>query len=113
MGNIKEINVKKNRAYHFFDDMINIKDFDPNLLKIDNKSYKGIDIYNIGYTTIKKIGDCENSNSVNQLYLISRSATGYCKEKKDEKYLILDLTDKYEEVLSGIRPKIQTLNGGK
>ena len=36
MGNIKEINIK-NRAYYFFDDMINIKNFDSNLLKIDKK----------------------------------------------------------------------------
>ena len=43
MGNIKEINVK-NRTYYFFDDMINIKDFDSNLLKTDKKSYKNIGI---------------------------------------------------------------------
>ena len=52
MGNIEEINIK-NRTYYFFDDMINIKDFDPNLLKIDKKSYKNIDIYYIGYITVK------------------------------------------------------------
>ena len=34
MGNIKAISIK-NRTYYFFDDMINIKNFDPNLLKID------------------------------------------------------------------------------
>ena len=38
MGNIKEINVK-NRNYYFFNDMINITNFDPNLLKIDKKLY--------------------------------------------------------------------------
>ena len=43
MGNIKEINIK-NRTYYFFDDMINIEDFDPNLLKID-KSRKKILIF--------------------------------------------------------------------
>ena len=42
MGNIKKVNIK-NRTYYFFDDMINIKDFDSNLLKIDKKSYKNID----------------------------------------------------------------------
>ena len=51
MGNIKEINIK-NRTFCFFDDMINIKDFDPNLLKIDKKSYENIDIYYIGYITV-------------------------------------------------------------
>ena len=64
--------------------MINIKGFDPNLLKIDKKSCKDIDIYNIGYTTIKKFGDYENINSVNPLYLIINSATGYFKEKTIE-----------------------------
>ena len=32
MGNIKEINIK-NRTYYIFDDMINITNIDPNLLK--------------------------------------------------------------------------------
>ena len=52
MGNIKEINIK-NCIYYFFDDMINIINFDPNLLKIDKKSYKNIDIYYIGYIIMK------------------------------------------------------------
>ena len=52
MGNIKEI-IIKNRTYYFFDVMINIKNFDSNLLKIDKKSYKNIDTYDIGYITMK------------------------------------------------------------
>ena len=52
MGNIKEININ-NRTYYFFNDMINIKDFDPNLLKIFKKKYRNIGIYNIGYITMK------------------------------------------------------------
>ena len=50
---IKNINIK-NHTYYFFDDIINIKDFDPNNIKIDEKSYKNILIYYIGYVTIKK-----------------------------------------------------------
>ena len=53
MGNIKQISIK-NRTYYSFNDMINIKNFDSTLLKIDKKSYKNIDIYYIGYITIKK-----------------------------------------------------------
>ena len=45
--------------------------------------------------------------------LIIHSATEYFKEKYDEKYLILDPIDKYEEVFSGIRSKIETLNDRK
>ena len=52
MGNIKEINIK-NQTYYFFDDMINITNFDPNLLKIDNKLFKNIDICYIVYITRK------------------------------------------------------------
>ena len=78
--------------------MINIKNFHSNLLKIDNKSYEDINIFYFGYITIKKFSDCENIRSVNPLYLIINSATGYFKEKNGEKYLILDSTEKYEEV---------------
>ena len=41
------------------------------------------------------------------------SATGYFKEKYGEKYLILDSTEKYDEVFSGIKKEIETINGGK
>ena len=101
MGKIKELNIK-NRTY-YFNDIINIKDFHSNLLRIDKKQYKGIDIYYIGYIIVRKIGDYENINSVNSLYLMIHSATGYFKEKCGEKYLILDLTEKYDEVFSGIK----------
>ena len=47
MRNIKQINIK-NRTYYFFNGMINIKDFDSSLLKINKKSCKNIGIYNIG-----------------------------------------------------------------
>ena len=56
MGLVKQIDIK-NRTYYFYNDMINIKKFDLNLLKIDKKSYKDIGIYNIGYITIKKVHD--------------------------------------------------------
>ena len=38
MSSIKETNIK-NRTYYFFDDMINIKNFDTNRIKIDKNSY--------------------------------------------------------------------------
>ena len=59
MGNIKQVNIR-NRTYYFFNDMINIEDFDSNLLKIDKKSYKNVDVYYIGYITIENISDYEN-----------------------------------------------------
>ena len=53
MGEIKQMNIK-NRTYYFYDDMVNIKSFDPNLLKIDKKSFKNIGVYYIGYITKKE-----------------------------------------------------------
>ena len=84
MGLVKEMNIK-NQTYYFFNDMINIKNVHANLLKIDKKSYKDIDIYYIGYITINKFGDYENICSVNSLYLIIHSATGHLKKKNNEK----------------------------
>ena len=98
MGNIKQINIK-NRTYYFFNDMINIEDFDSSLLKIDKKSYKNVDIYYIGYNTIKIISDYESINSVNPLYLIVGKADGYIEEKNGNKYLVFASTDKSKEVL--------------
>ena len=76
MGEVKQINIK-NLTYYFYNGMINIKNFDPILLKIDKKSFKGIGIYNIGYIMTKKIDDYKNINSVNPLYLIIDHASGY------------------------------------
>ena len=59
--------------------MINTKNFDPNLLKIDKKSYKNIDIYYIGYITMKD-SDYVKINSVNPLYLIIGEVDGYFEE---------------------------------
>ena len=73
--------------------MINIKNFNLVLLKIDRKSYKNIGIYNIGYITIKKIDDCENIYSVNPLYLLINHASRYIEEENENKYLIFDSTD--------------------
>ena len=81
MGEVKQINIK-NQTYYFYNDIIDLKDFDERLLKIDKKSYKDISIYNIGYITIKKIDDCENIYSVNPLYLLVNHAGEYVKEKK-------------------------------
>ena len=62
---VKDINVQ-NRTYYFFN-IINIKDFDPNNMRIDKKSYKNILIYYMGYMTINKYLKIYR---VNLLYLI-------------------------------------------
>ena len=93
MGEVKQINIK-NRTYYFYNDMINLKDFKSNLLKIDKKSQKNIDIYYIGYIAIKKIDDYENIYSVNPLYLRINHADGYIEAKNGNKYLIFDSVGK-------------------
>ena len=120
MGKVKQIEIK-NRTYYFYNDMINLKNFESNLLKIDKKHYKGIDIYYIGYITIKKIGDCENIHSVNPLYLLFNHASGYIEGKNENKHLIFDdsvnenkaLLKKYADVWDGIKNEIKAINGGK
>ena len=48
MGSIKGRNIK-DRTYYFYNDVIDIETFDSNNLKLDKKSYKDLDIYNISY----------------------------------------------------------------
>ena len=95
--------------------MINLKDFESGLLKIDKKHYKGINIYNNGYITVKKIDDCESIYSVNPLYLLINHANRYIEEKNGNKCLVFDSTDankevltKYVDVWNGIKNKIKT-----
>ena len=98
MGEVKQINIK-NRTYYFYNDMINLKNFDSNLLKIDKKHYKWINIYYIGYITIKKNDEYESIYSVNPLYLHINHASGYMEEQNGNKYLIFDSVDEKKEVL--------------
>ena len=116
MGEAKQINIK-NRTYYFYSDIIDIKNFDASLSKIDKKSFKGICIYNIRYITFKKIDGCESIYSVNPLYLRINHASGYIEEKNGNKYLIFDSADENKEVLkkctnvwSGIKNKIKEVS---
>ena len=109
----KQINIK-NGTYYFYNN------FDVKLLKTDKKSYRDIGIYNIGYVTKKKIGDCMNINSVNPLYLGITHSNGYSEEKGVNKYLVFDSTDenkellkKYNDVFNGIRDKIKEINSNE
>ena len=77
---MKETNIK-NQTYYFFDDMINIKDFNSDLLlKIDKKLYKNIDIYYIGYVSMKD-SKYVNIRSVNLLYFLVDVVDGSIEEK--------------------------------
>ena len=119
MRKIKQISIK-NRTYYFYNDQINLKDFDARLLKVDKKDYNEIDIYYIGYVTVKKIANCNNINSVNPLYSMINGMIGHFEEKIENKYLVLDDADenkevpkKYEEVWEDAKKEIEMINGGK
>ena len=72
---VKDVDIK-NQASYIFDDIINIKNFDPNNIKTDERSYKNILIYYIGYATIKDLKYIK-INSINPLYLIFSKVNGY------------------------------------
>ena len=77
MGITKQMNIK-NRTYHFYKDSINVKNFHPNLLKLDKKTSKDIAIYYIGYVTKK---DEYKINSINPLYLLFHRMDGFIEKK--------------------------------
>ena len=54
MGETKQIKIK-NRNYYFYNDQINLKDFDARLLKIDKNDYNEIDIYYLVMWLLKKL----------------------------------------------------------
>ena len=78
MESTKQI-IIKNRKYYFFSDVIRINDFNLDLLKIDQKSHKNINIYCIEYITIKD-NDYVNIYRINLLYFIIDKADGYIEE---------------------------------
>ena len=96
----KQLNIK-NRNCYFCDDLINIKNFDPKLLKLHKKSFSDISTYYIGYVTKKKTE--YNINSVNPLYLLIDEIDGFIEEKEGDKYLNIALTDGNSEVLKNMQ----------
>ena len=99
MVTAKQLNIK-NRNCYFFDDLINIKNFDPKLLKLHKKSFSDISMYYIGYVTKETE---YNINSVNPLYLLVDEIDGFIKEKEGDKYLNIALTDGNSEVLKNMQ----------
>ena len=119
MGKIKQINIK-NRTYYYYNDQIDLKDFDTSLLKVDKEDHREIGIYYPGYVTFKEIANCSNINSANPLYLMIVEMVGHFEEKNGNKYLVLDDLDenkkvsrKFEEVWKGVKKEIETINGSK
>ena len=82
---IRKLNIK-GRTYYFYNNLINIKNFNNNNLKLDKKSVLGNDVYYIGYITKKPQWSVF---SVNPLYLTNRKIKGYFEEVDGDKDLII------------------------
>ena len=96
----KQLNIK-NRTYYFYNDLINIKNFDYNNLWLDKQSVFNNDFQYIGYITKKHE---YNINSVNPLRLMINRINDHFEEVDGDKYLIIssengDIMQKYQEVI--------------
>ena len=109
MGTTKEINIKK-RTYCFFNDIINLNEYDERKIKVDKKDFNDIDIYYLGYEHKKKISECNVINSVNPLYLRVININGQFKKGKDDAwYLVISDKDVYKklvDIFESIKNKI-------
>ena len=109
---IRQLNIET-KTYYFYNDLINIKNFNINNLKLDKKGVLGNDVYDIGYITKKK--PQWNVNSVNPLYLMINRIKGHFEEVDGNKYRIIssengDVMQKYQEVFDGIKKIIKRIN---
>ena len=80
MAITKQMNIR-NITYYFYNDLIRLFDFDPNMLKLDKETFKGKNIYYISYVTKKEE---YKINDVNPLYLLIYKINGCIEEKKRE-----------------------------
>ena len=84
---IKDIGIK-NRTCYFFDDIINLKNFDPNNIKIYEKAYKKYS-YLLYWICSNQRFQYIKINSVNSLYLIFNKVNGYFEKISGNMYLTL------------------------
>ena len=92
MGTIKEININ-NRTCYFYNDIINLDEYDESKIKIDKKDFNDIDIYYLGYEHKKKISECNVINSVNPLYVRILDMKGQFEKGKDDAWYLV-ISDK-------------------
>ena len=84
---VRDIDIK-NLTYNFFNDIMNIENFDRNKIKTDKKSYKNIFIYLYWIPDNQKF-EYVKIYCVNPFYFIFRNLSGYFEEIKKSKYLTL------------------------
>ena len=110
MGELKPINIK-NRTYYFYNDIIDLDEFDGSKIKVDKKDFNDIDIYYLGYEHKKKISECDVINSVNPFYLRIVDMKGQFEKGKDDAwYLVIsdkdDVYKKLVDIFESIKNKI-------
>ena len=110
MGELKQRNIK-NRAYYFYNDIINLDQFDESKIKVDKEDFNDIDIYYLGYEHKKKISECDVINSVNPLHLRIINMNGQFEKGKDDAwYLVIsdkdDVYKKLVDIFENIKNKI-------
>ena len=115
METIKQINIK-NWTYYFYNDIINVDEFDECRIRVDKKDFNDIDIYYLGYEHKKKISKCNVINSVNPLYLKVINMNGRFKKAKDDAWYlaISDKDDVYKkliDIFGSIKIKITEKHG--
>ena len=110
MGELKQINIK-NRTYYFYNDIINLDEFDGSKIKVDKKDFNDIDIYYLGYEYKKKITECNVIKSVNPLYLRIVDMKGQFEKGKDDAWFLIisykdDVYEKLMDIFESIKNKI-------
>ena len=100
MGTTKEINIK-NRTYYYYNDIIDLDEFDESKIKADKRDFNDIDIYYLGYEYKKKITECNVIRSGNPLYLRIVDIKGQFEKGKDDAwYLVIsDKDDVYKKLV--------------
>ena len=117
MGEINHINIK-NRTYYFYNDVINLGEFNGCNIKVDRKSFNDIDVYYLGYDHKKKITECDEMNSVNPLYLrITVMKVQFKKDNSDNVWYLIIFGNEivlriFANIWKSIRTKIEENTDG-
>ena len=93
----KDIDIK-NHTYYFFGDIVNVKAFDLNKIKID-ESHTKIFLFTILDMWKSKVQNFLKINSVNPLYLIINKVNGYFEEINKNKYLTVAATNESKQII--------------
>ena len=112
---LRQMKIRNRPDYLFNDNMVvNIKDFDTNLLKINKLSYKGVfslNIYFIKYISTKNLNHKGVNHDKDFLYLFLDDLDGYIKEDDGIKYLVFTPAEKnYKNFWEEIKRQIESIN---